>query len=70
MTSQAFKISNGIGSSPEKTISGVREIWSRFETVKGSMVVIKMHWQGSKVEVGVPIGEVLIWLHGLYNLIR
>lgn len=70
LTSQMFKISKTMGGLAEKSITSVREIWSRFEIVEGTMMVIKMHWMGSKIEVAVPIEIVLVWLRGLFNLIR
>jgi len=66
---QVFKISEGMNVSASKKIEGVPEIWTRFELVNGNMMVVKMH-SGGKLEVAVPIEKGLVWLRGLYNIIR
>lgn len=64
-----FTIAPGMNQSASKKIEGVPEIWTRFELVNGSMLVVKMH-AGGKLEVAVPIEKGLVWLRGLYNVIR
>jgi len=51
----SFKILPGMNAAPEKVITNVPEIWTRFEVVEESNFVVKMHHSGWKVEIAVPI---------------
>ena len=65
-----FKISAALGSAPEKTVSAVPEIWTRFDFVRGGMLVVKMHIGIFKLEIGIPLERAIGWLRGLYYLVR
>jgi len=70
INNSVFKISAALGSAPEKTITSVPEIWTRFDFVRGGMLVVKMHRGVVKLEIGIPIERAIGWLRGLYYLIR
>lgn len=38
--------------------------------MRGSMLVIKMHHGGFKLEIGVPVERSIGWLRGLFYTVR
>lgn len=54
----------------QKSVGGVPEIWTRFHIVDDKWLVLKMRVSGSKLEIAVPISNVLLWLRALFNLIQ
>lgn len=65
-----FKILPGFDSAPEKTITEVPEIWTRFEIVNENKLVVKMHHHGFKLEVGVPCDRAVAWMRGLFQVVK
>lgn len=63
-------ITNGRGGMVQKSVGGVPEIWTRFHIVDDKWLVLKMCVSGSKLEIAVPISNVLLWLRALFNLIQ
>lgn len=52
----------------DKAVAEVDEIWTRFERIDNRFVV-KMHSFG-KLEVGVPMEDVVSWMQGFFTLVR
>ena len=63
-----FHILAQSGQVPEKTISYVPEVWTRFELKEGKLV-IKM-FAPRKLEIAVPIEKSLHWIRAFYQIIK
>lgn len=68
ISGSVFKIMAKTGGSVDKAVAEVDEIWTRFERIDNRFVV-KMHSFG-KLEVGVPMEDVVSWMQGFFTLIR
>ena len=70
ISSSGLKLFNNQGGSVSHVITSVPEIWTRFDIVHGNMLIVKMHHQGRKHEIGIPVERAISWLKGLYTIVR
>ena len=52
------------------TIKGTRELWTRFEIVKGQYVGIKLKDGVNKIEFAIPRANFLAWMRAFASLLK
>ncbi len=56
---------------PTTIIPRISEFWTRFELIEQqAYLVIKLHFDGSKYEYGIPTNNAIFWIRAFASLMR